>query len=56
MFKTSRICFRQIKRHKNDAMSVSILVREIKQERFDPILIYKPQVMTLEQQPTLVKD
>ena len=56
MFKTSRICFREIKRHKNDAMSVNILVGEIQQEPFDPILIHKPQGMTLEEQPTLVKD
>ena len=39
MFKTSRICFRLIKRHENDAMSVNILVGEIQQEPSDPILI-----------------
>ena len=47
---------RQIKRHENDAMSVSILVREIHQEPFDPILIYKPQGLTLEEHPTLMKN
>ena len=33
---------RLIKRHDNDAMSVSILVREIQHEPFNPVLIYKP--------------
>ena len=33
---------RQIKRHENDATSVSILVQELK-EPFNPILPYKPQ-------------
>lgn len=47
---------RQIKRHENDAMSVSILVRELQQEPFDPILIYKPQGMIVEEYPTLAKD
>lgn len=47
---------RQIKRHENDAMSVSILVEELQQEPFDPILIYKPQGMIMNEHPTLVKD
>ena len=32
-----------IKRHKNDAISVSVMVEELKGEAFNPILIYKPQ-------------
>ena len=38
---------RQIKRHENDALSVGILVHELRQEPFDPILIYKPQGITI---------
>ena len=34
---------RQIKRHENDAMSVAILVHELQNEPFNPILFYKPQ-------------
>ena len=43
----------QIKRHENDATSVSILVQELQQEPFDPILIYKPQGMIMEKYPTI---
>ena len=32
-----------IKRHPNDATSVSIMVAELKEESFNPILIFKPQ-------------
>ena len=46
----------QIKRHENDAMSVNILVQELQQEPFDPILIYKPQGMLKEEYPTLSRD
>ena len=30
-------------RHKSDPMSVSLLVSELQQEAFDPILLFKPQ-------------
>ena len=46
---------RLIKRHDNDAMSDSILVREIQQKPFNPVLIHKPQGMILEEFPTLAK-
>ena len=32
-----------IKRHENDATSVSMMVAELKEEPFNPILIFKPQ-------------
>lgn len=46
----------QIKRHENDATSVSILVQELQQEPFDPILMYKPQGMLKEEYGTLGRD
>ena len=33
----------EIKRHENDATSVSVIVEELREEPFNPILIYKPQ-------------
>ena len=32
-----------IVRHKSDPMSVSLLVSQLQQEAFDPILLFKPQ-------------
>lgn len=46
----------KIKRHENDATSVSIIVRELQQEPFDPVLIYKPQGDTHDQYPKVSKD
>ena len=45
---------RLIKRHDNDAMSVSIFVREIQEPFNNPVLIYKQQGIILEF-PTLAK-
>lgn len=46
----------KIKRHENDATSVDILVRELQQEPFNPILIYKPQGVVNDEYPTISKD
>ena len=43
----------QIKRHENDAMSVSIIVQELQAEPYNPILIYKPQGIVMQEYPTL---
>ena len=32
-----------IKRHENDALSVNLIVEELRGEPYDPVLIYKPQ-------------
>ena len=47
---------RQVKRHEDDATSVGILVEELKQEPYNPILIYKPQGTVKEEYPTLGQD
>ena len=47
---------RQIKRHENDATSVSILVQELRMEPFNPVLMYKPQGEVAPECPTLSKD
>ena len=47
---------RQVKRHENDALSVNILIGELRQEPFDPVLIYKPQGITMQEYPKLGKD
>ena len=39
----------QVKRHENDAASVDIIVHELRQESHDPILIYKPQGISMEE-------
>ena len=46
---------RQIKRHENDAMSVAILVHELQNEPFNPILFYKPQGGESQKKPFLKK-
>lgn len=46
---------RQIKRHENDAISVGILVQELKNETFNPILFYKAQGCESETKPFLKK-
>ena len=43
----------EIKRHENDAISVAMIVAELKEEPFDPILIFKPQSIKDLTQPTL---
>lgn len=47
---------RQVKRHENDAQSVDILVGELLQEPYNPILIYKPQGKPMDEYPNLAKD
>ena len=42
-----------IKRHQNDAASVNLIVEELRNEPFDPILIYKPQGRVEPQYPML---
>lgn len=44
---------RQIKRHENDATSVDIIVQELKEEQYNPVLIYKPQGTRLQEYPNL---
>ena len=45
---------RQIKRHENDAMSVAILVQELQNEPFNPILFYKSQGSESEKKPSKI--
>ena len=45
-----------IKRNDNDAVSVSVLVEELKGEPFNPILIYKPQDTKEPQYPMLPEE
>ena len=45
-----------IKRHDNDAVSVSVMVEELKGEPFNPILIYKPQGTKEPQYPMLPEE
>ncbi len=47
---------RKIKRHENDAISVGILVQELKNETFNPILFYKAQGSESETKLFLKKD
>ena len=42
-----------IKRHQNDATSVNLIVEELRNEPYNPVLIYKPQGRTEPQYPTL---
>ena len=46
----------EIKRHENDAVSVSVIVEELRAEPFNPVLIYKPQGTKDPQYPTLPDD
>ena len=45
-----------IKRHENDAVSVSVIVEELRGEPFNPVLIYKPQGTKDPQYPMLPDD
>jgi len=45
-----------IKRHQNDATSVNLIVEELRNEPYDPVLIYKPQGRQEPQFPTLQND
>ena len=45
-----------IKRHENDAVSVSVIVEELRGESFNPVLIYKPQGTKDPQYPMLTDD
>ena len=47
---------RKIKRHENDAMSVSLFVEELRMEPFNPVLVFKPQGELMEQFPTLPRE
>ena len=42
-----------IKRHKDDSMSVTMVVAELKEEPFNPILVFKPQGSKDPEFPTL---
>ena len=42
-----------IKRHQNDATSVNLIVEELRNEPYNPVLIYKPQGRAEPQFPTL---
>ena len=45
-----------IKRHQNDATSVNLIVEELRNEPYNPVLIYKPQGRSDPQFPTLQDD
>jgi len=45
-----------IKRHEDDATSVGVMVQELKEEPFNPVLIYKPQGMKELQYPMVPDD
>ena len=45
-----------IKRHEDDATSVSILVSELREESFDPVLIFKPQGSKSPEHPYLSEE
>ena len=42
-----------VKRHENDAVSVTMLVSELREEPFDPVLIFKPQGIHCPEYPTV---
>ena len=43
-------------RHDDDAPSVGMIVNELRQEPFNPVLLHKPQHCKVEQHPSLPKD
>lgn len=43
-----KICFQTTRRHDNDAMSVHKLIAELREETYDPVLVYKPQGQSFE--------
>lgn len=43
-------------RHQDDATSVSAIVNELREESFDPVLIYKPQHTKIPQYSSLPDD
>ena len=47
---------RLIKRHEDDATSVTLMVAELQHEPFDPVLIFKPQGSLDDSHPMLHKD
>ena len=51
-----RVHDRVIKRHEDDATSVTLLVSELQEESFDPVLIFKPQGSKSPEYPTLPEE
>ena len=47
---------RVIKRHENDATSISLIVSELREESFDPVLFFKPQGSKSPDNPSLSED
>ena len=47
---------RIIKRHEDDAISVSLLVSELHEESFDPVLFFKPQGSKSSEYPSLPEE
>ena len=47
---------RLIKRHEDDATSVTLMVAELQHEPFDPVLIFKPQGSLDDSHPMLDKN
>ena len=45
-----------IKWHEDDATSVNVMVQELTEEPFNPVLIYKPQGMKETQYPMVPED
>ncbi len=45
-----------IKRHEDDATSVTLLVSELREELFDPVLIFKPQGSRSAEYPTIPEE
>ena len=38
-----KVCHLTATRHEDDAISVDYLIQELRQEEYDPVLLYKPQ-------------
>ena len=45
-----------VKKHKEDAVSVQLAVKELQHEPFNPVLIYKPQGVKSSEHPALTED
>lgn len=53
---STKVYEQSIRRHENDAVSTDLIVNELGQEEYNPVLAYKPQGVLCVQYPNLKKE
>ena len=51
-----KVCHLTATRHEDDAISVDYLIQELRQEEYDPVLLYKPQHQVISTLPHFPAD